>query len=424
MNVHGRRFTDDTVTRMLDHWLADGPITMPDELFADAVRQAGMTRQRRWRGRILRMTGSSGVPAQVGLTVAAIATVVVAAIGISLGTNPPPAVVPTPSIVPTADPTPVSETGGEFRTFAEAGFSIEVQPDWITNEVAPEGIAVTSGSRAQIFIAVGGPDGTLETCRISWFECLDLQVDSLSDLERAIYATGSDLPSLGSQPASVDGEEALILTSRQAWPTVRHWLFMHGGRPYLIQYQEFVYRPDSVPPMAAALLDSWEWVSEPAPETPTVVSDPERGYEFTLPAGLHEGGGRDGERVFLDRNTVALVITVGEPDGSIRICQSGYPPASGCVAIVADSLDDLRAAVVAVNPPDGFGWETGHNTFEIDGELAESERMTGNGSGPTSTKHWFYTIHAGRPFAIWVDGRAPLVDMFDLLNSWHWLESD
>jgi hypothetical protein len=421
MNASGRRFTDDATTRMLDHWLADGPITMPDDLFDDAVRSATATPQRRWKGWILRMTGSTGIPAQVGLAVAGVAAVVAIAIGLSLASEPPPGVVPTPSVIPTAEESPDASNGvSEVRTFEDAGFSVEIQPDWIVNEVPPGLIAITSRSRAQIMITAGDPNGTLETCRVRFSPCLNLPSGSLTELEAAMRAAQSGGRELRSRPASIDGEDARELEHPgQVFPTILYWLVVHDGRPYLIQYEESIQRPAGArPPMAAALLNSWQFLDEPAADAPLVITDTDAGYELTLPPGVREGSGRAFERVFLQGEAVVLVVVVGEPDGSITICHH-----RSCNAIVADSLEDLRAAVHAAGANRALELRTVHRPTTLGGVPAELEFLREGGMVVPSTYRWVYAIHDGRPFAIRFNGEwGPHINGFNLPDGFRFLD--
>jgi hypothetical protein len=130
MSTRRETLTDDGLGHVLGHWLAEGPPAPPESTAESAMRTVVTIPQRRWRGRILRTTGSFGLPAQVGLVVAGIGAAVVVAISVSFNSGPP-GVVPSPSAGPTATEGAVGGT----RTFEDAGFSVEIQPDWSVNEV-------------------------------------------------------------------------------------------------------------------------------------------------------------------------------------------------------------------------------------------------------------------------------------------------
>jgi hypothetical protein len=326
MSTRRETLTDDGLGHVLGHWLAEGPTAPPETTAESAMRTVVTIPQRRWRGRILRTTGSFGLPAQVGLAVAGIGAAVVVAIGVSLNSGPPPGVVPSPSAGPTATEGAVGGT----RTFEDAGFSVEIQPDWSVNEVEPGSIEIADSlSGARMFITVGAPDGTLKSCRVRFFPCLDLGVMSLADFERSFLAAFR----LRSQPATVAGEEALEFTHQgMVFPTVRHWFVLQGGRPYLIQYQEQRNRPaDTVPPMAAALLNSWNWLEL---ESSTPSADGSRGlglfrepeFEVLIPRGWDEiqtaGSALPGVVAFgHDYDEMSLLtISAGRADGAFDLC--------------------------------------------------------------------------------------------------------
>jgi hypothetical protein len=209
----------------------------------------------------VRVSRPSETSAAIVVLAAGAAAAVLLAVGVLAAGEPTPASIPTPSIDPVSEPRPSSNgTSGELRVFSNAGFAVEIQPGWSAEEVEPGSVEITSAG-PRIFITVGSPDGTLESCRVRFFPCLDLRVTSLAQFERALTAAEADGPHLASEPATVDGEDAALLVHPgMVFPTIRHWLVLHGGRPYVIQYQELRNRPAGIPPMAASILNSWQFL--------------------------------------------------------------------------------------------------------------------------------------------------------------------
>jgi hypothetical protein len=167
----------------------------PASTAESAMRVVVTVPQRRWRGRILRVTGSLGLPAQVGLAAAGIGAAVVVAIGISLNSGPPPGVVPSPSAGPTATEDGVSETRGlGLFSDAEAGFEVLIPRGW--DEIQRAGSALPGvvafghafDEMGLVTISAGRADGTFYLCG---FRCAPANASTLDEIEEALPLSGT-----------------------------------------------------------------------------------------------------------------------------------------------------------------------------------------------------------------------------------------
>jgi hypothetical protein len=231
MSTRRETLTDDGLGRVLGHWLAEGPTAPPESTAESAMRTVVTIPQRRWRGRILRTTGSFGLPAQVGLAVAGIGAAAVVAIGVSLNSSPPPGVVPSQSPGPTATDDGVSESRGlGLFTDSEAGFEVLIPRGW--DEIQRLGSALPGvvnfgheyDEMSLLTISAGRADGTFDLCD---FQCAPANASTLGEIQETFPLSdtimvwtdyGEDLQEV---PLTLVVQEATL-----------------GGAPGRIAYQE------------------------------------------------------------------------------------------------------------------------------------------------------------------------------------------
>jgi hypothetical protein len=255
---YGRPFTDEALTRVLGQWLSAGPEAAPDRLIEDVLRTVAATPQRRWRGRLLRMTLPPTSLAPVSVTVAAIGAVVLVAIGLGLRT-------PSPSGEATPIPgTPLVSAalpeGWEVRTFADAGYELALPAGWrddpnnFVNEFvqppisqrlagffrSPDGALVYRS----LYIEFGDPSGNL-LLDICGCPSSSGPVHSLDDM-LAKYGFSDPLADgLSVEPVSLAGEEALLALNLRlndrpsSWAGWAFVLAIHDSRPVVLWIDQY-----------------------------------------------------------------------------------------------------------------------------------------------------------------------------------------
>jgi len=150
----------------------------------------------------------------------------------------------------------------------------------------------------------------------------------------------------------------------------------------------------------------------PAPSTRAdpslrLFSSHDDGYELLIPAtwdvrvpqfdgepavGVHRFGSA------VDHAYGALTISIGDPDGTIRVCEATCREAQGQF-----SLEDLELTLEA--SAGAAGWSQVHEDTQVDGEPARIERPATGGviwAGYEAFRH-VYTFHDGRPVVLSFD---------------------
>ena len=138
-----------------------------------------------------------------------------------------------------------------------------------------------------------------------------------------------------------------------------------------------------------------------------LFSNPDDGYELLIPdtwevrVPQFDGEPAVGVRRFgsaVDHAYGALTISIGDADGTIRVCQATCREAEGQL-----SLDDLELTLEASS--EAAGWSQVHGASEIDGEPARVERPDTGGviwAGYPAFRHVF-ALHDGRAVVLSFD---------------------
>lgn len=171
------------------------------------------------------------------------------------------------------------------------------------------------------------------------------------------------------------------------------------------------------------------------PESGALFSNPTDGYELRLPADWGEiaiprldGEPAVGVRRFRAPagSFNALTISVGEPNGTVRVCDLVCRQLEGQV-----SLDVLEETLVSSPVP--AGWRQVRRETVIGGEAARSERPNTGGvvwDGEHPAFHHFFTLHGGRPvvlsFDYWPIRRRAInaVTVQEIVDSFEFVKGD
>jgi hypothetical protein len=260
MSSRGRLFTDDALTRTLDHWLADGPKEMPEVSVDAALRTVAITGQRRWRGRLLRFASASPM-VPVGLTAATVAVFVTLAVAFGQ-ILPPPATLPSPTVDSSSVPTPAPSddgSGGVIYTNEEDGYEVTLPASWTPAAFLsdPPGAMRFGASHndsgpspfGAFTVSVGSPDGTVYDCAPA--ACVPIVATTIDDLDAQVdswnrSATAADL---GEQDVDItlDGVPARLETVAlrggliEAGPQFHHVFTFHEGRPVILSFDLYAY---------------------------------------------------------------------------------------------------------------------------------------------------------------------------------------
>jgi hypothetical protein len=216
----------------------------------------------------------------------------------------------------------------------------------------------------------------------------------------------------------------------------RYVVAINGSRAWIIGLLPSGSAPGALRP----ILESFRFVDEPTRSAdPGTFIEPGGAYRVDLPRGWRAGDEFfPGAVTFFGEDIggeiVMAVIFLGNPDGSIRLCQFGP-----CQTVTVHRLDELRAALHVTNPA-GYacpGCAPSEDALAraadavvrpttLGGEPAEKKRAnTSRGwlLGP-EMYDWVYAIHDGRPVAIRLDhwprggdsGRTEFVESFEFLD--------
>jgi hypothetical protein len=215
----------------------------------------------------------------------------------------------------------------------------------------------------------------------------------------------------------------------------RYVVAVNGGRPWIVGLLPSGAAPGALRP----ILESFRFVDHPTRSAdPSAFVEPSGVYRVDLPRGWRAGDEfLPGAVTFfgddIGGEIVMAVIFLGNPDGSISLCQFGP-----CQTVTVHTLDELRAAVQVTNPA-GYGNALGPSATAFTRAAAAVVRPTTLGGEPAEKKRantsrgwllgpemydWVYAIHDGRPVAIRLDhwprggdsGRTEFIDSFEFLD--------
>lgn len=400
----------------------------------------------------------------------AAALVIVIAIGLGLlfgpgliGNDSSPT--PAPSLPPTAP-----------FTSAQDGYELLIPASW---EEAESGFADARrwvGHEGELMISYGSSifDRGLVTMCLPPFadaeNCFRLQNDFSIPLQRSDYTgpIGLDVQldqcdggcpitrtdtTLGLEPA---GQDHLVMRGRD----LTYVTAFHDYRPIIIVWSE----PASAsnPALVKHMLESFRFLDPDPQSSASPFADPTRlvtfadqdaGYEILMP-GTWAGDTRSfvngteaypGVRKFGfadDRDGApALVISIGEQDGSVYLCRYA------CRGVTAATVEELEAALVSV--PEAFvsavdpekhgelllGTDIGrfekpgyNNPADIPYGLGPISQETANCLGCPGMLYHAYTIHDGRPVVLAFDfwniafERISVDYLVRMLESFRWLD--
>jgi hypothetical protein len=126
--------------------------------------------------------------------------------------------------------------------------------------------------------------------------------------------------------------------------------------------------------MAAALLNSWQFVDSEGTPRVTTYEYPELGFQVTLPARrLVPAGSFEATAKFAFGPRSAVFVSVGTPSGTIRTCPESAGPWEVCRTVTVSSLDELTASIEPRHTAEhgvGVPGRVSRGTAWIDGERA------------------------------------------------------
>jgi hypothetical protein len=418
MSSRGRLFTDDALTRTLDHWLADGPKEMPEVSVDAALRTVAITGQRRWRGRLVRFASASPM-VPVGVSAATIAVVVMLAVAFGQ-ILPPPATLPSP----TPDSTSSPALGLRFHTNDEDGYELLAPAPWVPPggdaPLLPDGVAAFGQgtvSFPQVWVSFGQPSGEISICNSSMYCGTSVIARTIDELDAKVV-TNADLagvPRLAEERVAVDldGEPARHVDVRglrgTRSPVFDYVFAVHDGRPVIIGFDHWSTRTGQGRDIKGAVLESFRFLGQ-GPDR-IVYTNEEDGYEVTLPASWTPaefpsnppGAMRFGaaHNDYGPSPFGAFTVSIGSPDGTVYDCA----PAA-CVPIVATTLDDLDAQVDSWNrSATAANLDERDEDITLDGVPARLETVALRGglieAGPQF--HHIFAFHEGRPVILSFD---------------------
>jgi hypothetical protein len=380
--------------------------------------------------------------------------IALAGIGFAAGIirlNPNPLPGPTDSATSTASATP-----SEFTLFSSAadGYEVLIPTSW--TEVAsdfpdarqwagPDGELMVSYGRS---IFEGGQVTVCAPPLPDYNTCMELEhgysvpfdpeVDGVGPISQEGWLDRCDggCPVTSSE-VSLDGETAsrdrAVIADRQ----LTYVSAFHNRRPVVVYWSEPVDDADEgrIDEMLASFrfLDPAAQASPPPFVDPTELvehADAEAGYEVLVPRFWEESvrpaRGGEGDVPGVTRfgsgggaatgGNPGLTISIGEPDGSIFLCQPR------CEQVVVTSLDELEAAISSRYEEAGDAApQEVSGTMQLGGEAARWEHpdyrqgrafaelgigpMTGGGNclGCPNMRYHAFTFHDGRPVVLAFD---------------------
>ena len=414
----------------------------------------------------------------------AAAAVIVAAILLVTSLKGPiiePGATPSPSVTSgeSSEPT-VTSDGLVLFTSAEAGYEVLVPAEWPEVDAGYADMRAWEGPSGGLMVSYGASifdGGAVTQCgpeTPEWPRCdaheyrysipYDPEVDGVAPLDLADYVRDrcEDGCDVTTSETTLGGEVAQQNSTVAAGLQATFVSTFHERRPVILYWRqpEGAADPDLVEQMRA----SFRFIAPgPGPE-PTDFVDPtelvpftnaELGYRLLIPRFWGDGLAKEGLPTVQEfgagagagtRGDPALKISMGEPDGSIVLCQDVVV---GCTTVVVSTLGELEQALVSL--PSDFagapdlpdeesgdmvlggepgGWKrpgferdaTGPNPFGIRGRIA------GNCLGCPGMLYHAFAIKDGRPAVISIDwwtigfDELPAAYLEEILASFQFLD--
>jgi hypothetical protein len=417
--------SDDAVSHVVGHWLDEGPSAAPSELLDAALRSVAGTPQLRPLPGLLRMVPASGPALGIGLAGVALAASLVLAVGLGLGGDDQPGIVPTPS--PDASGEASSAGLSLYRNDLD-GYQLLVPDAWEgrTYEPIPDGVRMFGSGLDQPYpaltMSIGRPDGGVQICRTA--RCELVQATTLDELGEVLRASPPELDRPEQRADTVLGGVAArvewIRTGSIIWapvPAFRYVYTIHEGRPVVLAFDHWLNRclgcgdqfklTNSVLDEIIGSFEFLDGFGEPPPAVGEELVFPEAGVAFALVGALRDV-------VAVDRSTIEIsgardeaVVLIGNDDGQVRTCTRSAGPWEECRVITADSIEDLA---LAIRPGVGSAYQDGiavpgrveTATVQLGGEEATSitiedyEYPAGGGE----TIRYVLAMDDGRPIVL------------------------
>lgn len=423
------------IDQVLRSWLSDGAEHAPERHLLAALHQIEATPQRR-PGRLPRLADQPGErpsvlrAVAVGVAMALMLVVLGVGLGIQVG------------LIRLPDPRPAPEPDGTgaYVLFSNPGDGYQVLlPDaWEAVDVPrldgePAigvrrfGSALDHGYGA-LTISIGEADGTVRVCELE-VSCLEAAGQtSVRELEQTLHSSPREAhwaevhgdTQLGGEPARFERPNTggIIWAGYVAF---HHVYTLHHGRPVVLSFDYWSIQNELIDPETVDyIVDSFRFIDPPSErgaDRPLVqYSNVDDGYQLSLPDDwevtlpVRNGDPVPGVRRFGSgvHAVGALMISIGDANGSIRLC------APFCIeAVGLTSLDDLYEALRTpelAGPPieSPYGpisrttmWMVVRGATTLGGEPAGFVRPDNRG-GPSSDSeyHHVYAFHEGRPVVI------------------------
>jgi hypothetical protein len=304
-----------------------------------------------------------------------------------------------------------------------------------------------ASGRPALTISGGGADGTVLVCHSSW--CDEVVVGSLDELQEVLAETeggcGSSVNGLlHSDTHLADLEARAMLRGSSGGcfvaesPGLYYIYAIDEGRPVILAFDQVTAQfsagnaRDSQQILASFRLIEPDEPVQPPEDPLELYTNAEDGYEVLLPAslalevdeirnsvgvpvaGVREFGQAPQQDGFpLGVPWQALTISIGEPDGSVFICQPGP-----CAEVSVESVEELKEELVAKQSAGCPGSRFDHFEIQLGDQPAFSMRKEKVGCMPFRGLITVYMIHEGRPVVLTWDH---LVALPEVLTSFRFL---
>jgi len=482
VTTHSRPIDDRELDALLRRLLVEGPTTVPDRMAESALLRVAATPQRRAL-RVRPVAAQRSTRLWLVGAAALLVVVVLGSIGGIPGIGPAPGATPsgtpgatpsgtagatpsgTPAATPSTRPSPTA-TARNLVLFSSAadGYELLVPATWhlVAREFqdarrwAGEGGALMVSYGTSIFdggkVSVCGPVTPewrpCETQDYPYSVPYDPERDGVGPIDLSGYARDRCLGGcpIESFQTTLGGEAASLSRIEAGESRSTYISLFHDRRPLVLWWSE--QAPQPADQQFEAMRASFRFLDETPSASPTQFLDPTElipfvdtaaGYELRIPRywaptekplapGVHAFGSGRG---FGTRTDPAFTISVGDPDGTVTICQDvGHR----CGTVVVESMNELQAVLhvrpesLAGNIPKGArtgelvidgqpgGWKRpgypsapgGAGVYGLGGALSG-----GNCLGCPGVLYHAWTIKDGRPIVISIDFWSLAFDEFD-----------
>lgn len=441
-------WTDADLDRALTDYFGAGAEVPPDRVTEAALLEVATTPQEGTR--LTRLWATFTTSPTLSWTAAAVAALAVT-IGLLVTLRPvgDPQPSPTSTGTPAPTGTPDPDALVPFRS-VEDGYELLIPAGWadVPSEFADA--RTWAGDEGELMISYGTSifdGGNVTVCAPpapDYVTCQSLEhgysipfnpeVDGVGPISMEVWLDRCDggCP-LTTTEAVLDGEAAsmdrVVISDRQ----LTYVATFHDRRPIVLYWSE---------PLAVAdqsrieqMVASFRFLDPSASQEPFV--DPSElvlfggedlGYEVLVPRVWAESAGSPEPGVstfgsgagFGTRGSPALTISLGDPDGSLTLCQPT------CEPMVATSLEEIEGALVSMMAePDGGApdWpRLAHGDVVLGGETGRFERPdylrrgdpesvslrprfggSSNCLGCPDMRYQLYVLHNGRPLVLSFD---------------------